>query len=111
MPQTHSDRNLLFGILALQLDFINRDALVRAMQAWVLEKNKSLGQILLDLQALSTEHCSLLETLVEQHLRVHDQQATKSLASLPGARFLVDDLKSLADSEVDASLQHLSTNQ
>jgi serine/threonine-protein kinase len=110
MPQTHSDRNLLFGILALQLDFINRDALVRAMQAWVLEKNKSLGQILLELQALSTEHCSLLETLVEQHLRVHDQQATKSLAALSGARFLVDDLKNLADSEVDASLQHLSTN-
>jgi eukaryotic-like serine/threonine-protein kinase len=110
MPQTHSDRNLLFGILALQLDFINRDALVRAMQAWVLEKNKSLGQILLELQALSTEHCSLLETLVEQHLRVHDQQATKSLAALPSARILVDELKSLADSEVDASLQHLSTN-
>jgi hypothetical protein len=28
-----SDRNLLFGILALQLDFIGRDALIAAMSA------------------------------------------------------------------------------
>jgi hypothetical protein len=27
MPQPHADRNLLFGILALQMDFISRDAL------------------------------------------------------------------------------------
>ena len=28
------DRNLLFGILALQMDFITRDQLVAAMNAW-----------------------------------------------------------------------------
>ena len=42
------DRNLLFGILALQLDFIDRDKLVVAMNAWVLEKHRPLGQILCD---------------------------------------------------------------
>ncbi len=46
MPDAHADRNLLFGILALQLDFISRDALVAAMNAWVLDKAKTLGQIL-----------------------------------------------------------------
>ena len=35
MATPTTDRNLLFGILALQLDFISRDALVRAMYAWV----------------------------------------------------------------------------
>ena len=38
MPQPHADRNLLFGILALQMDFISRDALVAAMHAWVFAK-------------------------------------------------------------------------
>ena len=33
-----ADRNLLFGILALQMDFITRDQLVAAMHAWVLAK-------------------------------------------------------------------------
>ena len=31
-----ADLNLLFGILALQMDFIDRDELVQAMNAWVL---------------------------------------------------------------------------
>ena len=35
-----ADRNLLFGILALQMDFIRRDDLIAAMHAWVLDKVK-----------------------------------------------------------------------
>jgi hypothetical protein len=31
-----ADRNLLFGILALQMDFASRDQLVAAMHAWVM---------------------------------------------------------------------------
>ena len=50
-----ADRNLLFGILALQIDFISRDALIKAMNAWVLEKSKSLGQILGEHQALDRD--------------------------------------------------------
>jgi hypothetical protein len=38
-----ADRNLLFGILALQMDFLGRDALIAAMNAWVLDKAKPLG--------------------------------------------------------------------
>jgi len=32
-PQAPADLNLLFGILALQIDFISRDQLVAAMNA------------------------------------------------------------------------------
>jgi hypothetical protein len=46
MSHATADRNLLFGILALQLDFITRDQLVAAMQAWVFDKTQTLGQIL-----------------------------------------------------------------
>ena len=31
MPNSVTDRNLLFGIVALQMDFISRDALVAAI--------------------------------------------------------------------------------
>ena len=41
-----ADLNLLFGILALQMDFVTRDALIAAMHAWVLDKDKPLGRIL-----------------------------------------------------------------
>ena len=42
-PSASSDRNLLFGILALQVNFISRDALIKGMNAWVLEKHRPLG--------------------------------------------------------------------
>jgi hypothetical protein len=32
--QPSADRNLLFGILAVQMDFASRDALIAAMSAW-----------------------------------------------------------------------------
>src|SRR5262249_53114614 len=38
--QAQADHNLLFGVLALQMDFISQDALIRAMRAWVNEKSK-----------------------------------------------------------------------
>src|SRR5262245_61708448 len=41
-----ADRNLLFGVLALQMDFIDRDALVAAMNAWVLRKDQPLRRLL-----------------------------------------------------------------
>jgi hypothetical protein len=39
-PHTGADRNLLFGILALHLNFVTRDALTQAIHAWVLDKAK-----------------------------------------------------------------------
>jgi hypothetical protein len=53
MSSSHVDRNLLFGILALPMDFISRDALIAAMHAWVLNKQKPLGQVLVEQRCLS----------------------------------------------------------
>jgi hypothetical protein len=66
MPDSHADRNLLFGILALQMDFISRDALLTAMHAWVLQKRTPLGQLLQAQGALDAEARALLEALLER---------------------------------------------
>ncbi|MBX7105837.1 MAG: hypothetical protein K1X57_17265, partial [Gemmataceae bacterium] len=63
-----ADRNLLFGILAVQMDFITRDQLVAAMNAWVLDKGKPLGQVLVEQGALPAGKRQLLEPLVDQHV-------------------------------------------
>src|SRR5438045_7593141 len=60
-----ADRNLLFGVLALQLDFVSRDQLVAAMNAWALEKTKPLSHILRDQGVLAPDTCALLESLVQ----------------------------------------------
>lgn len=83
MSQSPANRNLLFGILALQMDFIQRDHLIAAMQAWVLAKQKPLGQILCEQNALALDDYALLEALVSKHLALHDNNPQRSLAVTP----------------------------
>jgi serine/threonine-protein kinase len=106
-----ADCNLLFGVLAIQLDFINRDALLRAMNAWVLEKDKPLGQVLVEQQALAPDRRALLEALVQEHLKAHQGDPAQSLASVSSIGSLRDDLKEIADSDLGASLDRVSVRR
>ncbi len=108
-PGTSSDRNLLFGILALQMDFITRDALIAAMQAWVFDKAKPLGQILTEHGALAADNRDLLDALVQRHLALHDNDPEKSLASLSAVSSVRRQLQAVADPDVQASLTRLTT--
>jgi hypothetical protein len=74
-PRATADRNLLFGILALQMDFIGRDDLITALNAWVLQKSKVLGQVLLERGKLAPPRLQLLEALVGEHLQAHQGDA------------------------------------
>ncbi len=71
MAPNDADRNLLFGTLALQMDFISREALIAATAAWLRDKSRPLDRILLDQGALSAESHALLEPLVCRHLTSH----------------------------------------
>lgn len=106
-----SDRNLLFGILALQNDFITRDQLVEAMNAWVLAKQQSLGDLLRERGSLGYKEYALIEALVARQLARHGGDAEKSLqaiSSVSGARAA---LAAVADADVQASIGHLRTGE
>jgi serine/threonine-protein kinase len=107
MSAANTDRNLLFGILALQMDFISRDDLIRAMNAWVLEKAKDLGRILVEQNAISSERHRLLESLVREHLRQHGGDAARSLAAIRSVAPAALDLNQVADPDLGASLAHM----
>ena len=98
-----SDRNLLFGVLALQLDFIQRDDLVRGMNAWLLEKHLGLGQVLVQQGTLAADTQALLETLVDKHLKMHGDDPSQSLAAV-GAGALHEELSAITDPGVQAAL-------
>ena len=108
MSASNHDQNLLFGILALQMDFISRDALVAAMNAWVLAKEKSLGQILQEQKALDADSCQLLEALVQKHLALHGDDPQKSLAALSSLGSARRPLQEIADADLQASLAQVS---
>src|SRR5262245_4526483 len=104
-----SDRNHLFGMLALQMDFVSQDRLVAAMQAWVFDKATPLGHILAGQGHLSPERLHLLEGLVEEHLKAHHGDARQSLAAFPIHPPLEVELRRLGDGEVEASLAGLAS--
>ena len=104
MAASSADRNLLYGMLALQMNFVRRDALLAAMQAWVFDKAKPLGQILADQGQLTTERRQVLDRMLDEHLRAYDDDAHKSLAGVAVPAAVRNDLCALADADVQASL-------
>ena len=99
-----ADRNLLFGILALQMDFITSDQLVAAMNSWVLSKSKPLGTILHEHGALATDQLAALDSLVNAHVNRHGNDPKKSLAALSSVEGIRRSLVGIADTDVQASL-------
>ncbi len=106
-PQPSTDRNLLFGILALQMDFIGRDALIQAMSAWTLAKHKPLGQILHEHGALAPAEREVLEALVEKHLEHHGNDPRRSLAAAATPSAVHPVLSAIRDDDVQASMSSL----
>jgi hypothetical protein len=107
-PNASADRNLLFGILAVQMDCINRDALIAAMNAWVLDKAKSLGQILVEQAALTAQARDKLDAVVELHLEIHGGDVQKSLAAISSIGAVRQELQRVADPDLHASLAQVS---
>src|SRR5262245_25752290 len=103
-----SDCNLLFGILALQMDFIARDALIASMHAWVLAKSRPLGDILQDQGALQADDRALLDALVQRHLLRHDNDVQRSLAAVSSIHSARQHLERIADADVQASLAQVA---
>ena len=103
-PRSAADRNLLFGVLAMQMDFVSREALIAAVSAWVLDKSKPLDRILVEQGALAADERDLLEPLIRKHLERHGGDPGRSLASLGSRGPAREALRHVADPELDASL-------
>jgi serine/threonine-protein kinase len=104
MADSGQDRNLLTGILALQMDFISREQLIAAMQEWLLNKHARLEDILLARQSLRRDTHEFLVAMVAKHLEVHGGDAEKSLAAISSLTSVQRDLHVLQDDEVAATL-------
>ena len=107
-PKATADRNLLLGVLALQLDFVSREQLISGMNGWMLGKDRSLGEIFVQQGSLTAERQALLEALVVEHIHQHDDEVEKSLATLSSIESVRDELRTLGDADVEASLAQVS---
>ena len=101
MAAIAADRNLLFGLLALQNGLIDQVQLVAAFQAWTRDKARPLAEHLVARGDLDAEQRSLLEGLVAQHLKKHGGDVEQSLAAVPAGRSIRDGLADLGDPDIE----------
>ena len=77
-----ADRNLLFGLIALQNGLIVQDQLLGAFRAWTLDKARALADHLIALGHLNDAQRAVVEAMAELHVAKHGD-VEHSLAALP----------------------------
>ncbi len=66
------DRDLLFGLLALQWDFLSKEALVEALRAWVERDGTPLTDIIREQGSLGPDDHAFVQGLVQRYLQERD---------------------------------------
>lgn len=78
------DRNLLFGVLAVQLKRISPGQLVAAAALWAADSSKDLGARLIELGALSDTDRKFIDDVVERAVQDHHGDVAATLAAFGG---------------------------
>jgi serine/threonine protein kinase/formylglycine-generating enzyme required for sulfatase activity len=102
-----AERDLLFGLLALQNGLIDQGQLVAAFHAWTRDRSRGLADHLADRGDLDADDRDAVEALLGRHLRKHGDDPGRSLAAVPVGRSTRDRLAALGDPELTANAARL----
>ncbi len=80
------DRNLLFGVMAVQLKFITPQALMEAAAAWATNRERALKDYLLDRGIITAKVAEMIEGLLDEQVRAHQGDVRATLKSFGGDR-------------------------
>lgn len=78
------DRNLLLGVIAVQLKYVSAQQLAAAAGAWASETSSDLGQVMVELGFINETNLELLNKLLESKIEEHGGDANATLASFGG---------------------------
>src|SRR6516162_4287784 len=104
MDAPAAERDLLFGLLALQNGLIDQGALFAAFAAWTRDKARPLAEHLAHRGDLDPDQRAGVEAMVALHLKKHGGDAARSLAALPAGRSTRESLAALGDPAIERSL-------
>ena len=77
-----TDRNLLFGVLALQADVISHTQFVEACTLWANQKGTPLSDLLVERGWITAADRADVDRLVERKLQKHGGDVKAGLAEL-----------------------------
>jgi serine/threonine-protein kinase len=101
-----ADRNLLFGVLALQADLLDADRFAEACTAWSVRKDTPLADLLVQRGRLRPDERAHVEFLLDRKLQKHGGDPRSGLADAASQRVRLT-LDSLTDPDVRHTLTAL----
>ncbi|HEV3165298.1 MAG TPA: serine/threonine-protein kinase [Isosphaeraceae bacterium] len=104
-----ADRNLLFGMLALQRGSIDSDTLVLALKDWVQDKQKPIDQILARRKVVGQDELTRVKASFDQHLKAHGNDPARSLAAVGVESPLPAGVGQIIDRELQAAITHVAS--
>jgi serine/threonine protein kinase len=102
-----TDRNLLFGVLALQADLIDAAQFAEVCTAWTARKDSSLSDLLQERGWLTDSDKAILDLLIARKLTRHGGDVHASLAAAAD-RDVQRVLAALKDSDIERTLSALA---
>ena len=103
-----SDRNLLFGVLALQADLLDPVRFAEACTAWSARKDTALAELLVEREWLTPDERADVEKLLARKLQKHKGDVRAGLAEVT-TEGIRRSLSGLADAAIQESLVGLTT--
>ena len=104
MSKSLPAHDLLFGLIALQTGLVHQVQLVEAVQAWALDKSRSLAEHLVGRGDLDADDRMAVEGLVDRHLSRNGDSAERSLTAITVDRPMRESLARLGGPEIDTTL-------
>src|SRR4051812_12636767 len=99
-----TDRQLLFGVLALQMDFITPAQFAEACTVWASRKDKNLSELLAERGWLQSRDKDDIERLLGRKVERHRGDVAASLREIGGDPRVQESLASIGDDEVHRTL-------
>lgn len=113
MDSSNADRNLLYGVLALQMGLITRDDLIGGLIAWASDRAKPLAQVLIERKALAPDDHPHITHAVRRLQEKHQEDPSACLGSLgfEVVQTVQGLLQTIPDPELQASLTHIAARE
>ena len=104
-------RNLILGLLGLQLNLLTEDVLIEMLRRCEHGAEKSLHSLLIADHTLDRETADLLLALAGKHLQLNQGSIEQSLACLSSHDSFFSKLSALSIKPLDDMLQHVSAQR
>lgn len=103
------DRQMYFGVLAIRYGYIRSEDFFIALRVWIANKSISIGEILVDLDALESDDRGVIDRLVVENMSASSHDSLRCLfdAVRPFSSSFGLALRGMKDESIDATLDSL----